>query len=152
MWKIARSLRFARSISQYALPLRPFQHHSLLHPYLHRQSRVLQCRWLSCAYIPTRQPSLFQSSQPDYRQDIQTGKSIRDYRLWFRYDERVERNHWQWRDFESDICTSTVTFGWIVTELVTEQKMIHISMPQTKLYPFLDSAKKQNLEKKYLNY
>lgn len=99
MWKIARSLRFARSISQYALPLRPFQHHSLLHPYLHRQSRVLQCRWLSCAYIPTGQPSLFQSSQPDYRQDIQTGKSIRDYRLWFRYDERVERNHWQWRDF-----------------------------------------------------
>lgn len=54
--------------------------------------------------------------------------------------------------FESDICTSTVTFGWIVTKLVTEQKMIHISMPQTKLYPFLDSAKKQNLEKKYLNY
>lgn len=76
-----------RGIGQYALSLRPFQHHSLLHSYLHRQSRVLQCRWLSCAYIPTGQPSLFQSSQPNYRQNIQTGKSIRNNRLWFRHDE-----------------------------------------------------------------
>ena len=39
-------------------------------------------------------------------------------------------------------------FSALVEEEVARRSLI----PQTKLYPFLDSAKKQNLEKKYLNY